>query len=61
MLKGHVKIGQDLAFRHQGQDLVDMRIRIDIMKPHPHAEISQFAREVNEFCADGRSPNWLSA
>ena len=53
MLKGNVEIGQNLAFRHQRQHLVDMRIGVDVMQPHPDAELAEFAREIDEPRAHG--------
>ena len=41
MLEGNVEIGQDLSFRHQRQDLIDMRVGIDVMQPHPGAEAAE--------------------
>ena len=41
VLEGDVEIGEDFALRHQRQHLIDMRIGVDIMQPHPGAELRQ--------------------
>ena len=52
VLKRDVQIGQDLALCHQRNDVVDMRIRVDVVQPHPGTlSATQFAergREVEE-------------
>ena len=51
VLKRDVEIGQDLSVGHQRDDLVDVRIGIDVVQPHPDAEFAERAREVDEFRA----------
>ena len=41
MLERDVEIGQHLAVGHQRNDVVDMRVRIDILQPHPDAEFAE--------------------
>ena len=41
MLEGNVEIGQHLPLRHKRQDLIDMRVRIDVVQPHPGAEAGE--------------------
>ena len=48
MLEGDVEIGQDLALGHQRDDLVDMRIGIDVVQPDPRAELAELPGEVEE-------------
>ena len=48
MLEGDVEIGQHLALGHQLDHVVDMRIGIDVVQPHPGAERAEFAGEVEE-------------
>ena len=49
MLERDVEIGEDLALRHQRDDLVDMRIGIDIVEPAPRRRTgpARFARSTN--------------
>ena len=49
MLERHVEIGQHFAVGHQRNDVVDVRVGVDVVQPHPDAELAQFAREVEEF------------
>ena len=46
MLERDVEIGEDQPLGHQRDDLVDVRIGIDIVKPHPGAELAELAGEV---------------
>ena len=57
VLERDVEIGQHLAFRHQRDDLVDVRVGIDVVQPHPDAELAEFAREIEEFRAAPRGPS----
>jgi hypothetical protein len=52
MLERHVEVGQHLALRHERDDLVHMRIRIDVMQAHPGTELAELAREVDEAAID---------
>ena len=49
MLERHVEVGQHLALRHQRDDLVHMRVGIDVVQPHPDAQLTQRARQIAEF------------
>ncbi len=40
MLEGDVEIGKDQAIRHQRDDVVDMRIGIDVVEARPGAQLS---------------------
>ena len=51
MLEGNVEIGQDLALGHQRNDLVDMRVGVDVVQPDPDAERAELAGEVDELRA----------
>ena len=51
MLERDVEIGKDLAVGHQRNDVVDMRVGIDVVHPHPHAELAERLREIEEFGA----------
>ena len=46
VLEGHVEVRQDLAFRHQRNQVVDARIGINVMQAHPEAEFAQFAAQL---------------
>ena len=49
VLERNVEIGQHRAVRHQRDHLVDVRIGIDVVQPHPDAERAELAREIEEF------------
>ena len=51
VLERNVEIGQDLALGHQRDDLVDMRIGVDVVHADPDAELAEFAGKVEEFGA----------
>ena len=38
-----------MAVRHERDDLVHMRVGVDVMQPHPDAELAERARKVEEF------------
>ena len=46
VLKRHVEVGQELALRHQRDDLVHVRIRVHVVQPHPDAEFGQRSRQI---------------
>ena len=48
VLERDVEIGQHVAVRHQRDDVVDMRVGIDVVQPHPGAERAELAREIEE-------------
>src|SRR5271165_2064203 len=52
VLEGHVDIGQHIAAVHQLHDLIDMRIGVDIVQPHPGAERAELAYKVEEARGD---------
>ena len=45
MLQGQVEIGEDHAVGHQGDEVVDVWIGIDIVHPHPGGQLPQAARQ----------------
>src|SRR6516165_9178568 len=49
MLKRDVEIGQHLALCHQRDDLVHMRVGVDVVQPHPGAELAKCAGEIEKF------------
>ena len=51
VLEGDVEIGQDLALGHQRDDLVDMRVGVDVVQPDPDAELAQLPRQIEELGA----------
>ncbi len=52
MLERHVEIGERLAFRHQRNDLVHVRIGIDVMQANPDPELAERAGERDELGRD---------
>ena len=52
MLEGNVEIGQEIAassaLGHEFDDLVDMRVGIDVVQSHPGAEAGEIARQVEK-------------
>src|ERR1700741_1671891 len=48
VLERYVEIGQHAPLRHERDDLVHVRIGIDIVQPHPDAERAERAREIDE-------------
>ena len=51
MLERNIEVRQDLAIGHQRDDLINMRIGIDIMQPDPCAQTAQFTGKIEEFGA----------
>ena len=49
MLERHVEIRQHLAVRHQREDVIDVRIGVDVVQPHPDTEFAQRPRQIEEF------------
>ena len=54
MLERHVEIRQDQALGHERHDLVDGRIRIDVVQARPDAELAQAPAEVEQMRAQRR-------
>src|SRR5215831_1565531 len=48
MLKRDIEIGQHLTLCHQRDDLVHMRVGVDVMQPHPGAELAKCAGEIEK-------------
>ena len=51
VLERDVEVGEHLAVGHQADDLVDVRVGIDVMQPHPDAEFAERAGKIDEFGA----------
>ena len=51
MLKWNIQVRQNLAVGHQWDHLIDMRIGIDVVQPHPHAELAERAGEIEQLIA----------
>jgi hypothetical protein len=52
VLEGDVEVGEDAALRHEGDDLVDVGVGVDVVEADPGAEGAQLAAEVEEAGAD---------
>ena len=67
VLEGYVEVGQYLALRHQRDHLVDVRVRVDVMQPHPDAERAERAHEIRELrvfraaCPESRAVSEIRA
>ena len=48
VLEGNVQVRQHAPFCHERDDLIDVRIGVDVVQAHPHAELTQAAREIDE-------------
>ena len=48
VLERDVEIGQHLALGHQRDDLVDVRVGVDVVEPDPGAELAELPGEVEE-------------
>ena len=48
MLEGNVEVGEDESLGHQRNDLVDMRVGVDVVQSHPDAERAELADEIEE-------------
>jgi hypothetical protein len=44
MLERNVEVAKHAPCRHEGDDSVYVRVRINIVQPHPHAELAERAR-----------------
>ena len=51
VLERDVEIGKYFPFGHQRDDLVDVRVGVDVMQPHPDAEFAQSGTEIDELRA----------
>ena len=52
VLERHVEIGQNLAVGHQRNQIVDVRIRVDVVQPHPRAELAERRGKIGDACGD---------
>ena len=52
MLEGNVEVGKDEPFGHQRNDVVHVGVGVDIMQPHPGAELAEFTRQIGHVGAD---------
>src|SRR5207302_10441213 len=48
VLERHVEVRQELALRHQRNRFVDVRVRVDVMQPHPDSQLAQGATKTDE-------------
>jgi hypothetical protein len=48
MLEGDVEVGEDFPLRHQRQNLVHVRIGIDVVQAHPGAKRAQRLAQLQE-------------
>ena len=48
VLEGDVEVGEDLALGHQRDDVVDVRIGIDVVQADPGAEIAERLAQIEE-------------
>jgi hypothetical protein len=48
VLEGHVEVGQDFAFGHQRDQVVDAGIGIDVVQAHPEAELAEFLAQLKQ-------------
>ena len=48
MLERDVEVGQELALRHQRDRRVHVRVGVDVMQPHPDAELAERLREIEK-------------
>ena len=53
MLKRHIQIRQHQAFDHQRNQVIDVRVWIDVMQAYPHSEITQRPGKIRNM-----SPYW---
>ena len=52
VLERHVEIRQHLAVGHERNQIVDVRIRIDVVQAHPRAELAERRREIGDARGD---------
>ncbi len=48
MLERNVEIGKNFSVSHQGNNVVDMRIGVNVVQPHPGAEVAQRRAQIQE-------------
>ena len=48
VLERDVEVGKNVTFRHQRDDLVDMRVGIHIVQPHPDTELAERLRQIEK-------------
>ena len=53
MLKRNIEVRQNLSFGHKRNNVVNRRVRINVMQPHPGAKITQSPREFQKPGFDG--------
>ena len=47
VLQRDIEVGQNFAFRHQRDHIINVRIGIDVVQAHPDAKLSQFFAQAN--------------
>ena len=52
VLERNVEIGQDQPLAHQGNQVAHMWVGVNIMQPHPSAQLPQFAGQIGYMGAD---------
>ena len=45
VLERNVEVRKDLAFSHQGNDFIDRRIRVHVVRAYPNAEFAEFLKQ----------------
>jgi hypothetical protein len=56
VLEGDVEIREDLALRHQRDDVVDMRVGVDVVEAGPHVHLAQLFGQRLELCRHIAAP-----
>ena len=54
MLQRHIEVRQDQAFGHQRQQVVDMRVGVDVVQSRPGRQLPEFTRQRGQSVANGR-------
>ena len=47
MLQRNIEVGQNFAFRHQRDHIIDVRVGIDVVQAHPDTELRQLFAQAN--------------
>ena len=47
MLERHIEVGKNQSFSHQRHDVINVRVRVDIVQTRPKIESAQFAAKIN--------------